>query len=172
MIVAFSIEMSKGLVIYSSAPYFNPRIILFLSLSAVSRITGICDEVCLQTILTDDLKRIESIETLQDFIANAIESKSIAEVAPVVAPVVKSSTFEELKEGDSIGTYSIHKTLGKGGYSKVFKVKHRIQDTFYALKLFNESVNFSSVKDEYDALINLNHPNIVQFKWNDEAAIS
>lgn len=128
------------------------------------------DEVCLQTILTDDLKRIESIETLQDFIANAIESKSIAEVAPVVAPVVKSSTFEELKEGDSIGTYSIHKTLGKGGYSKVFKVKHRIQDTFYALKLFNESVNFSSVKDEYDALINLHHPNIVQFKWNDEAA--
>ncbi|WP_449400754.1 serine/threonine-protein kinase [Chryseobacterium wanjuense] len=128
------------------------------------------DEVCSQTILTDDFKRIESIETLQDFIANAIESKSIAEVAPVLAPVVKSSTFEELKEGDSIGTYSIHKTLGKGGYSKVFKVKHRIQDTFYALKLFNESVNFSSVKDEYDALINLNHPNIVQFKWNDEAA--
>jgi serine/threonine protein kinase len=128
------------------------------------------DEICSQTILTDDLKRIESIETLQDFIANAIESKSIAEVAPVVAPVVKLSTFEELKEGDSIGTYSIHKTLGKGGYSKVFKVKHRIQDTFYALKLFNESVNFSSVKDEYDALINLNHPNIVQFKWNDEAA--
>ncbi|WP_313386008.1 methylation-associated defense system protein kinase MAD6 [Chishuiella sp.] len=128
------------------------------------------DEVCLQTILTDDLKRIESVETLQDIIANAIESKSVAEASLVVAPVLKSSPFEELKEGDSIGSYSIHKILGKGGYSKVFKVKHRIQDTFYALKLFNESVNFSSVKDEYDALINLNHPNIVQFKWNDEAA--
>jgi len=128
------------------------------------------DEVCLQTILTDELKRIESVETLQDVIANAIESKSIAEASPIVVPVVKPSTFEELKEGDSIGTYSIHKVLGKGGYSKVFKVKHRIQDIYYALKLFNESVNFSSVKDEYDALIKLDHPNIVQFKWNDEAA--
>lgn len=128
------------------------------------------DEVCLKTILTDELKRIESVETLQDFIANAIESKSTIGTSPVVVPEVKSSTFEEIKEGDSIGTYSIHKILGKGGYSKVFKVKHRIQDIYYALKLFNESVNFSSVKDEYDALIKLDHPNIVKFKWNDEAA--
>ena len=127
------------------------------------------DEVCLKTILTDELKRMESVETLQDFIANAIESKSNIGISPIVAPEVKSSTFEEIKEGDSIGTYSIHKVLGKGGYSKVFKVKHRIQDFYYALKLFNESVNFSSVKDEYDALIKLDHPNIVKFKWNDEA---
>src|SRR5690606_34237147 len=124
------------------------------------------DEVCLKTILTDDLQRIESVETLQDFIANAIESKSVVDVSPVVKP----STFEELKEGDSIGSYTIHKVLGRGGYSKVFKVKHRIQDTYYALKLFNESVSFSSVKDEYEALVNLNHPNIVKFKWNDEAS--
>jgi len=128
------------------------------------------DEICSKTILTDDLKRIESVETLQDIIANAIESKSISDASPVVAPVVRPSTFEELKEGDSIGSYSIHKVLGKGGYSKVFKVKHRIQDVYYALKLFNESVNFSSVKDEYEALVKLNHPNIVEFKWNDEAA--
>src|SRR5690606_1999243 len=73
-------------------------------------------------------------------------------------------------EGDSIGSYTIHKVLGRGGYSKVFKVKHRIQDTYYALKLFNESVSCSSVKDKYEALVNLNHPKIVKFKWNDEAS--
>lgn len=127
------------------------------------------DEVCLKTILTDDQKRIESVEALKDFIANAIETNSAIEEKPVASPVVNNSTFEELKEGDSIGSYSIHKVLGKGGYSKVFKVKHRIQNVYYALKLFNESVNFNSVKDEYDALIKLDHPNIVQFRWNDEA---
>ncbi|WP_026726988.1 methylation-associated defense system protein kinase MAD6 [Flavobacterium denitrificans] len=128
------------------------------------------DDVCIQTIITDDQKRIESVETLQDFISNAIESKSVADASPAIVPALHSYTFEEIKEGDSIGTYSIHKILGKGGYSKVFKVKHRIQGIYYALKLFNESVNFSSVKDEYNALIKLDHPNIVKFKWNDEAA--
>jgi len=128
------------------------------------------DEVCLHTILTDTQKRLENVEALQDLITKSIENKSIAEISQIVVPEVKASTFEELKEGDSIGSYSIHKILGKGGYSKVFKVKHRIQDIYYALKLFNESVNFSSVKDEYDALIKLDHPNIVKFKWNDEAA--
>src|SRR5690606_39310333 len=85
-------------------------------------------------------------------------------------PVPAVSTFEELKEGDTIGSYTIHKVLGKGGYSRVFKVKHRIQNKYYTMKLFNESVNFNSVKDEYDALKDLNHKNIVKFVWNDEAS--
>ena len=69
-----------------------------------------------------------------------------------------------------IGEYTIYKTLGKGGYSKVFKVKHSLQGKDYALKLFHESVNSSSVIDEYNALVDLKHPNIVKFIWNGTAA--
>ena len=130
------------------------------------------DEVCLKTILTDDQQRLQTVEELQELINSAIQSHSknneTAGLKPVPVPAVP--TFEELKEGDSIGAYTVHKVLGKGGYSKVFKVKHRIQDKYFTMKLFNESVNFNSVKDEYEALKNLNHPNIVKFVWNDEAS--
>lgn len=130
------------------------------------------DEVCLKTILTDDQQRLQTVEELQELINSSIQSHSEntepADPKPVAIPAVP--TFEELKEGDSIGAYTIHKVLGKGGYSKVFKVKHRIQDKYFTMKLFNESVNFNSVKDEYEALKNLNHPNIVKFVWNDEAS--
>ncbi len=129
------------------------------------------DDVCRKTILTDDQQRLQTVEELQELISSALESKSDTSPEPKPNPVpVTTTTFDELKEGDTIdNSYIIHHLLGKGGYSKVFKVKHRIQDKFFTMKLFNESVNFNSVKDEYEALRNLRHPNIVKFEWNGEA---
>ena len=92
---------------------------------------------------------------------NKVFSTLIGSNSRNIFSMVNPINKEELKEGDTIGDYAIHKVLGKGGYSKVFKVKHRLQDKFYTLKLFNESVNISSVKDEYAALIELQHNNIV-----------
>lgn len=129
------------------------------------------DEVCLKTLLTDDTLRIESVDALEKLILQSLESISTEHPKPIsTLPVPSTHEYEELKEGDTIGVYTIYETLGKGGYSKVFKVKHRIQDEYFTLKLFNESVNISSVKDEYEALKNLNHNNIVKFVWNDESA--
>lgn len=129
------------------------------------------DEVCYKTIQTDDTTRIESVDALEEFILQSLESSSTEHPKPIPAiPVPTSHEYEELKEGDTIGSFTIYETLGKGGYSKVFKVKHRIQDAYFTLKLFNESVTFSSVKDEYEALKDLNHNNIVKFVWNDESA--
>jgi serine/threonine protein kinase len=129
------------------------------------------DEVSLKTLLTDDTLRIESVSALEEFILQSLESVSTENPKPISA-ILNPNTheYEELKEGDNIGIYTIYESLGKGGYSKVFKVKHRIQDEYFTLKLFNESVNISSVKDEYEALKNLNHNNIVKFVWNDESA--
>lgn len=127
------------------------------------------DEVCSKTIITDEFQRIESIEKLQEIMDNAnnLSTSSIQNNQKERVPV-HATSFEELKEGDTISDYAIHKVLGKGGYSKVFKVKHRLQEKFYTLKLFNESVNVNSVKDEYTALIELHHHNIVKFSWNGE----
>lgn len=126
------------------------------------------DELCNKTILVDDLKRLDSIPDLETFIDTALkETESKTQVSkPVAKPTTPDVDTNELKEGDRVGDYTIYKVLGKGGYSRVFKVKHSLQGQEYALKLFHESVNVASVKDEYEALIRLTHPNIVRFIWN------
>ncbi|WP_194977022.1 methylation-associated defense system protein kinase MAD6 [Aquiflexum lacus] len=128
------------------------------------------DEFCHKTILIDDLKRIDSIEQLEKFIEESInEVDSTDESEPTtVSPKTTSIDSYDLKEGDRIGDYIIHQILGKGGYSRVFKVKHQLQGKYYTLKLFHESVNAKSVIDEYSALVGLDHNNIVKFVWNGE----
>jgi len=126
------------------------------------------DEVCLKTILVDDTKRIDSIDELGDFIDSALRVED-SKVNNSNVSIKQADTLVEcndLKEGDRVGDYTIYKTLGKGGYSRVFKVKHTLQGKEYALKLFHESVNVASVLDEYNSLVDLNHPNIVKFIWN------
>ncbi len=126
------------------------------------------DEICLKTILTDSEARIDTIDELEEFIKTALqldlstkeETKSSQQSSSQV-----TDTYE-VKEGDKVGDYIIHKILGRGGYSRVFKAKHDLQGRDYALKLFHESVNIANVLDEYNALIELDHPNIVKFSWN------
>ncbi len=129
------------------------------------------DELCLKTVLTDELKRIDSIEELENFINDSIkESQTEPQPAKTTpAKVPQQTGAHDLKEGDRVGAYVIHEILGKGGYSKVFKVKHSLQDKYFTMKLFHESVNAQSVIDEYSALKDLNHHNIVKFVWNDIA---
>lgn len=129
------------------------------------------DELCLKTVLTDELKRIDSIEELGNFINDSIkESQTEPQPAKTTpAKVPQQTEAHDLKEGDRVGAYVIHEILGKGGYSKVFKVKHSLQDKYFTMKLFHESVNAQSVIDEYSALKDLNHHNIVKFVWNDIA---
>ncbi|MHA6279351.1 methylation-associated defense system protein kinase MAD6 [Salinimicrobium sp. CAU 1759] len=128
------------------------------------------DEICHKTILTDDLKRIDRIEQLENFIEEALKENDseILSKQSTKTPSVQSADIHELKVGDKIGDFVIHQILGKGGYSRVFKVKHQLQGKYYALKLFHESVNANSVTDEYNALVGLEHYNIVKFVWNGE----
>lgn len=130
------------------------------------------DDFCNKTILIDDLQREDNMEVLEEFIKKATSVNNTttnnSEIA-VNSQKDNSINSTELKEGDRIGDYTIHQVLGKGGYSRVFKVKHRLQGKNYALKLFHESVNANSVIDEYTALIELNNRNIVKFIWNGEA---
>ncbi len=127
------------------------------------------DEICLNTILIDETLRIGTIEEVREIISkNILEDSAQHKIDAVKSKKdpTKLILYEDFKEGDSFGDYIIHEVIGKGGYSIVFKVEHRLQRKFYALKLFNQSVNFSAVKDEYEALSQLNHQNIVKFKWN------
>jgi|AVFP01.1.fsa_nt_gi serine/threonine protein kinase len=128
------------------------------------------DELSLKTILTDDLKRLDSIEQVEKFIEDALKENDseVPSKRTTRTTTAQSTDIYELKVGDKIGDYVIHQILGKGGYSRVFKVKHQLQGKYYALKLFHESVNANSVIDEYNALVGLEHHNIVKFVWNGE----
>lgn len=128
------------------------------------------DELALRTILTDDLKRLESIDEVEKFIGDALKENDseVLSKQTTMLSTSQSTDTQELKVGDKIGDFVIHQILGKGGYSRVFKVKHQLQGKYYALKLFHESVNANSVIDEYRALKELNHQNIVKFSWNGE----
>ena len=126
------------------------------------------DEICLKTILTDSDQRIDSLEELEAFINDAlkIELSTKEQTKSTTSSSSQATDTYEVKEGDKVGDYIIHKILGRGGYSRVFKAKHDLQGRDYALKLFHESVNITSVLDEYNALRELDHPNIVKFSWN------
>lgn len=130
------------------------------------------DDLCNKTILVDDSLRIKTITELESFINQSLKEEESK--TSITNKSVRSNSINidssELKEGDKVDDYIIHKTLGKGGYSRVFKVKHTLQDEYYALKLFHESVNVTSVIDEYKSLIQLKHPNIVKFIWNGTAS--
>lgn len=130
------------------------------------------DEICNKTILVDEFQRIDNVEELETIIKKGT-SQEVESIIPKEKQDskkededVSDKELDEIKEGDRIGDYTIYNELGKGGYSKVFRVKHSIQGTEYAMKLFNTSVNDASVKDEYAALSKLSHPNIVKFVWN------
>jgi len=121
------------------------------------------DELCNNTILTDETKRYDNLEELENFIKKSTQRED----TPVKKQdLVKQDTFD-FQIGSTIGVYTIHKILGKGGYSLVFSVKHGLQGKMFAMKLFHESVSLKSVTDEYEALKDLKHPNIVEFIWND-----
>lgn len=125
------------------------------------------DELVNKTILTNDSDRESHVENLYKFIEDATDLHTKGFNDQQTKPQVQQSVdFDKLKEGDQVDDYTIYKTLGKGGYSRVFKVKHNIQGEYYTLKMFNESVNINSVIDEFKALEQLHHPNIVKFKWN------
>ena len=126
------------------------------------------DELCNRTILVDESLRYDNIEELEDFFNKALKgnpsSDSELKVMPGAIPAI--DTYD-IKEGDSFErVYLIQKVLGKGGYSRVFKVLQQLQGESFTLKLFHESVNAQSVIDEYKALKKLDHPNIVKFVGN------
>lgn len=126
------------------------------------------DELCNKTIVVDREERWDNVDELETFLNQKMkeDDSEPSNQTPKHPPAPSTGGIEELKEGDRVGDYTIYQRLGKGGYSEVFKVRHTLQGKDYALKLFHESVNRASVTDEYNALRDLNHPNIVKFIWN------
>lgn len=123
------------------------------------------DEVCRRTIVADVSQRWSDINEVRTFIEEKALSKYIHHTS-----TPGEQSFCELKPGDSISNeVTLDEQLGEGGYSKVFKAVHRFQPgKKFAAKIFREGVSSQATIDEFRALKNLNHPNIVKFDYNGE----
>ena len=122
------------------------------------------DVVCSRVIVEDPSERWSNIEEIADYIFDEAIVKKYGK--PESHPDAKS--WDELKNGDMITPeITLYKELGQGGFSKVFLAVHALQPgAMFAAKIFKEGVSPQSTIDEFNALKDVNHPNIVKFVYN------
>lgn len=122
------------------------------------------DVVCSRVIVEDALDRWSNIEEIAQYIYDEAIAKKYGETPK--DPEAKA--WNELKPGDKISKeVTLYEELGQGGFSKVFKAVHDFMpDTFLAAKIFKEGVSPQSTIDEFKALKDVSHPNIVKFVYN------
>jgi hypothetical protein len=71
--------------------------------------------------------------------------------------------------GDVIdGRFEILQILGRGGFSKVYRVRDDVEGKERALKLFDSAAGYEAVRREIGALREIHHPNVVEVFWAGE----
>ena len=72
----------------------------------------------------------------------------------------------EYAAGDVIdGRFHVIRLLGRGGFSKVYRVRDDVEDQERALKLFDSAAGYEAVRREIGALRKIEHPNVVKVLW-------
>lgn len=121
------------------------------------------DELCLHTMLEDDTARWSQMDEVIDFIL----TNAFGEARKTSEKQERPVCLKDLKPTDQVTPdLVLFDALGEGGFSRVFKAKHLLQNKFFAMKIFSEDLNQQSVEDEYKALSTLSHHNIVKFVFN------
>lgn len=127
------------------------------------------DEIVKHTIVADMDNRWNDINKVTAAIQQGIISSAASNGG--VAVVDDHSEVEinlaDLKPGDSVTPELIlYEELGHGAFGRVFKAKHTLQNKFYAMKIFDRDVSASETINEFEALKDLSHNNIVKFTYN------
>ena len=125
-------------------------------------IPGWVDELCQRTIVEDMSIRWGDMDAIRQFILQ----QTFASAQPI--PVAPSTELKALKAGDKIdNNLTLYEFIGEGGFSRVFKATHSLQPgKEFAVKIFSEDLSPKAVIDEYNALKELHHENIVRFEYN------
>lgn len=133
------------------------------------------DDIIRHTIQLDPNNRWHKVTELIDFIEEHLkESSNKAEGKSDGSEVLitsnnKEINLKDLKPGDQVTpSIVLYEELGKGGFGRVFKAKHTIHNKFYAIKIFDRDASVDETYNEYEALKDLHHPNIVKFIYNDK----
>ena len=124
---------------------------------------------CLQLNADDRFASMDEVLKFLDAVKQQARDTAEADSPNRVAEVAVKYSYrdsEELRQGDKINDFLLIDKIGNGGYSEVWRVKHTIQGRDYAMKVFYPSVQFDSILDEYAALADVEHVNVVRFRWN------
>lgn len=127
------------------------------------------DEVAKHTITANLQKRWAEADEMIEFINMYLTDSEKKGDMP--ATVEAQLNLKDMKPGMSVSqSLVLYEQLGKGGFGKVFKAKHLIQNKFYAIKIFDRDVSVESTFNEFDALKDVKHDNIVKFVYNDKTS--
>jgi uncharacterized protein (TIGR02653 family) len=103
----------------------------------------------------------------------AVGTKRDSEVLPEPGQAeVRSSIGAKAADyevGDVIdGRFEILGVLGQGGFSKVYRVRDKVEGEDRAFKLFDTAAGYEAVRREVSALRKIHHPNVVEVFWADK----
>lgn len=128
------------------------------------------DEVAKHTIVEDPDERWTD-EKFIDFITKSIESGKTTPSPTITSTKDKVYFLKDMKPGLKISpSLTLHEMLGKGGFGRVFKAHHDLQNKDFAVKIFERDSSVDNAINEFEALKKLDHPNIVKFVWNDRTS--
>lgn len=127
------------------------------------------DEFVRNTIVLDPEMRWQSADEIISFLTDKLNATDHPASVPNTSVSTPSNiNLKDLKPGDQItSVLTLYEELGKGGFGRVFKALHTIQNKYYAVKLFDRDASVNETYNEFKALENISHPNIVKFVYND-----
>lgn len=125
------------------------------------------DEIVKHTITANLQKRWGEADEMIEFINMYLTESEKKDEKP--DSVEAQLNLKDMKPGMKVSqSLILHEQLGKGGFGKVFKARHLIMQKFFAIKIFDRDVSVESTFNEFDALKDVHHPNIVKFIYNDK----
>jgi uncharacterized protein (TIGR02653 family) len=94
------------------------------------------------------------------------DSDVLPEPRPAEVRSSRGGKATEYSIGDTLdGRFKILDVLGRGGFSKVYRVHDDVEDEDRALKLFENAAGYDAVRREIGALRKIRHPHVVEVYW-------
>jgi serine/threonine protein kinase len=94
------------------------------------------------------------------------DSNALPEPDPSEVRSSLGARAAEYAVGDFIdGRFEVLQELGRGGFSKVYRVRDDLEDEERALKLFDSAHGYNAVRREVGALRKIRHRNVVEVFW-------
>ena len=123
------------------------------------------------TEVVERLEGLRTVQTVLDLAAKPASGNIDSLPKPDPAEVRRSvgAKAAEYAAGDVIDDrFEILDILGRGGFSKVYRVRDEVEGEERALKLFDSAAGYDKVRREIGALRKIRHPNVVEVFWADK----
>ena len=93
-------------------------------------------------------------------------SKALPEPDPAEVQSSTGAKATDYAVGDIIeARFEILDIVGRGGFSKVYRVFDDVEGEERALKLFDSAAGYAAVRREISALRKIHHPNVIEVFW-------